>query len=336
MAPIRIYCNYRVVEGPWGGANSFLRRLLTSIRKAPGFELVDTPAGRPDLVLLNQLYRGPARGRWTRKFRSPRELRDWKAFGRPGLLARFSGGRSAPPKFVCRLVNLEEHAYGRRSAGDARLLAALKYTDADVFQSHYLREIFRSAGYTKPGAVIIHNGADTDVFRPGDHPVWTPRRALRLVSCTFATRASKRFDLIAAISRLPGVEVSHIGQWPAGQPTGNVVPLGALTQSEMAAVYRDRADAFLHPAERDICPNAVLEAMCAGLPVAFHPLGGTAELVGSGGVVLDERDVASGIEDLRQRYAECRAAVLASRQSLSIDRAADQYLALFRRTLDLA
>jgi glycosyltransferase involved in cell wall biosynthesis len=331
VRPIRIYFDYRVVDGPWGGANTFLTQLRAAVNRAPDFEMVESPHERLDLVFLNQLYRGPGRAKWSRRFTRGTEIERWKRTGRHGRWASsWLVKRHPGPRFVCRLVNLERHAYGRSSSRDTSLLSALRWTDVDVFQSEYLRHVFQQSGYSKPNSVVIHNGADTAVFTIGARPGWTAGQALRLVSCTFATRASKRFDLIAAASRTAGVEVRHIGRWPSDIDPGRVIMLGMLDPAAIAAVHRDWADAFLHPAERDICPNAVVEAMCAGLPVIFHPVGGTAELVGAGGVSVDESDVASSLDQLRATYDACRQHVLAARPGLSAEVAAARYLEIFR------
>jgi glycosyltransferase involved in cell wall biosynthesis len=341
VAPIRIYFNYQVVDAPWGGANSFLSLLSSTVARQPDFELVPRPDQPCDLLFINQLYRGPGRAWWHRKFTTPEELHRLRRTGyRSAIAAAVSYWlkQNRPrPRIVCRLVNLESHAYRKRSARDAALLEALAWTDVDVFQSEYIQQVFRDSGYDKSTAVIIHNGADQRLFRPAERMSWAVARPIRLVSCTFATRQSKRFDLIAAASRLPDVTVSHIGAWRPGVDSEQVRLIGQLTKPEMAAFYQDHADAFLHPAERDICPNAVLEAMSCGLPVIYHPVGGTAELVGAAGVALEEKeDVAAAIETLRESYAACRERVLRARPQLSAEFATSRYLEVFRSTVGAA
>ena len=40
-----------------------------------------------------------------------------------------------------------------------------------------------------------------------------------------------------------------------------------------------RSDYLLHPAEKDICPNSVIEALSLGIPVIYLDNGSSAEIV---------------------------------------------------------
>lgn len=55
---------------------------------------------------------------------------------------------------------------------------------------------------------------------------------------------------------------------------------GVYSQERAPAVYRD-ADAYINTTYKDACPNAVIEALSSGLPVAHSVSGGAPELVGA-------------------------------------------------------
>ena len=75
------------------------------------------------------------------------------------------------------------------------------------------------------------------------------------------------------------------------------------------------------PSERDPCPNTVIEAMLAGLPVCYNKIGGTVELVRDCGVPLNE------YKKLIDNYSSYRQKVLA-RNDLDFNHVAKKYLAL--------
>jgi glycosyltransferase involved in cell wall biosynthesis len=202
----------------------------------------------------------------------------------------------------------------------------------DVFQSEYIRGVFRQAGYAKPGSHVIANGTDEQVFRLRDRAGWRAGSPLKIFSCTFTTRASKRFDIVAQVSELPGVESFHIGSWPAGLDSRRVTLLGRKSPAECAALYRDEADLLLHPAERDICPNVVVEALSSGLPVLFGTHGGTAEIVRDCGVAIDGPP-ADAVDQARMRYPELVARVRDAHHRFSIARAAQEYAVVFTEAL---
>lgn len=333
---LRVFFNYRTVEQPWGGANSFLRALQGAMAQDPDIEIVTEEHAECDVFFLNQLYRGPGRARFGPRFLSVRHLRRlarsgttsfWRAWQR-----RLAGRPPRSPAIVCRLVNHSEHAYGKANREQIELFRALKHTTADIFQTRYLHEVFKASGYNKSNFTIIHNGVDQAVFHDRGRVAWQPGQPLVVVSAAMTRRQSKRFDLIAAMSEQPQVESYHLGIWPEGVAPANVRLLGQLGHTEIAEFFRKKAHAFMHPAEKDICPNTVLEAMSCGLPVFYSRLGGTADLVGPNGVALDE-GIESAVVRLKASYGQLCAGLRERHEYFSVQRAAQEYKAVFQATL---
>ena len=340
IRPARVAFNYRTVEGPWGGANAFLRGLKAELARRGPIRPVDV-SDPYDILFINQLGRGPGRPRLSRRLTSPGTIRRIATHGTPSALRSAMAALGLTPSegkpIVCRLVNLVRHAYGshaRWSAlrADTLLFNALRFTDLDVFQSEYIRGVFREAGYAKPGSHVISNGTDPRIFPLRERAGWRTGSPLAIFSCTFATRASKRFDVIAAFSQLPGVESFHIGSWPAGVDSGRVTMLGRKSPEECAALYREAADLFLHPAERDICPNVVVEALSSGVPVLFGTHGGTSEIVRDCGVAIDGAP-GEVLDRARAGYGDLVERVRSQHYRFSIERAADDYCAVFYEAL---
>lgn len=332
---LRVFFNYRTVPGPWGGANSFLRALQRTFLADPDLEVVTDEYAPCDVFFLNQLYRGPGKARFSRRFLSVAQLRRlgytgttsfWRAWWR-----RLAASPAQPPVIVCRLVNHAEHAYGKANREQAELFRALTHTTADVFQTQYLYEVFKASGYAKPNYTIIHNGVDQAVFHDRDRAAWYPGEPFIVVSSAMTRRQTKRFDLIADMSEQPGVESYHLGIWPEGVPVKRVRLLGRMGHAEMAEFFRKKAHAFMHPAEKDICPNTVIEAMSCGLPVFYSHLGGTAELVGRSGVALDQ-GIGPAVARLKESYSQLCAGLQERHAYFSIQRAVREYKAVFQST----
>lgn len=79
------------------------------------------------------------------------------------------------------------------------------------------------------------------------------------------------FREIKAIAESVGVDFKYIPQY---------------SQEEAPEIYA-QGDVFVHLKHLDWCPNVVLEAMSAGLPIVHAGNGGTKEIVGEGGISLD-------------------------------------------------
>lgn len=228
-----------------------------------------------------------------------------------------------PGSLLCQLRNLPRPAalklcVSRRWWQRYRELKAInsrQYTRAgtiiavsDLVRSHMKR--FFPCGRAR--IEVIHNGVDTDSFRPGADPA--ARRALReewvagdepvflqvahnfeLKGVDYALRALRRVMIATGLGRLVVVgggaidEYKHkayrLGLRDRVHFTGTVADV---------APYYHAADVCIHPALYDACSLTVLEAMACGLPVISSRFNGASELIEAGkqGFVFPEpRDV---------------------------------------------
>ena len=148
----------------------------------------------------------------------------------------------------------------------------------------------RSAGQTP--IVMIPNGVDTERFAPieaasGQGPV-------RLLFVGRVVRQKGLDVLLDALALLPQTacfELTIAGDGPLrAEMVDRAARLGLAGQVRFAGwVGREdmpdllgHADAFVFPSRDEGMPNAVLEAMAAGLPVAATRIAGNEELVVDG------------------------------------------------------
>jgi glycosyltransferase involved in cell wall biosynthesis len=316
---INIHFTYRHVEKPWGGANNFIRALRGLLVADGGYRFMESIDDECDVMFMNQLGTGPGNGRGRHRL---------------GDVRRVIGGDGR--QVIVRAVNLNRHAFpmGPRNImfgtlEDRATISLLNMADKVIFQSAYQASVFAAAGYRGGNAHVVHNGADLSFWNEGV-PMKLGAGALRIVSATASDRATKRHDMIARASLLQGVEVLHCGAWPKGVNSANVHLLGTLTRFEMAKLYAG-AHLFMHPAVKDPCPNAIFEAVCAGLPVLYNPgPGSSREIVGECGMALDEDALENTLHEARQRLGNLQEIVRDQRLYYRIDRAVAEYAAVFR------
>ncbi len=155
---------------------------------------------------------------------------------------------------------------------------------------------------------MIPNGVDTARFTPAEH-----REHRGPVQLVFVGRVvhQKGLDvLLSALSRLPAeadYELTIVGDGPLRDAlTKQAASLGVLARlrfagwagrEEMPDLLR-RADLFVFPSRDEGMPNAVLEAMAAGLPVVATRISGNEEVVADGETGLlvppDDPDALAG------------------------------------------
>ena len=322
---IRIFFAYKHIDEPWGGANNFIRALFNHVQQSDDFEIVDSLDAPADILFMNQLGKG--RGvDGTKSSYTLDQVKEWRKSNPSG-------------KVIVRAVNLRSHSHPTMRPvqkfkdffSDRKILKLLNISDFSIFQSQYQKDFFIKSGYRGRKDVVIHNGA-SDVFTKNRSSIPLDNE-LVLFSTSMARRTTKRQDLIARISRLPNVKVRHAGAWPKRLPLENVEFLGKLDHSQIEQNMR-QSHFFLHPAQYDPCPNSVIEALCFGMPVVYHPgPGSSAELVKQHGTAIDEKNLNESIDKARQSYDSLVAELSKSRDYYSIERAAAQYADVFKRAV---
>ena len=316
---IRICFSYTHTDAPLDGSNTFTRVLREYVSRVAGFSIVDDLHDDYDVLFMNQLSR--SRG-------SPYTL--------PEIHAALRSGRKK--KVVVRAINLRRNYPHKRaihslrhSVHDRSTVDLINMADFVIFQSDFQKGFFDRLGYKGKNHAVIHNGA-APVFL--NVPIGAKRLGatddLILVSSAMSSKSAKRQDIMVALSLVPGVKVLHCGVWPADLKKGKVELAGVLSHDEMARHY-ERGHFILHPAIRDVCPNSLIEGLCAGLPAIFNPgLGSGSELGGKFGIPLDENDLRGTVARAREQYEQLTTALANNRHYYSIGRAALNYMSVFK------
>lgn len=155
---------------------------------------------------------------------------------------------------------------------------------------------------------IVPNGVDADLFRPAAPAEARPAEAGRAV-LLFVGRVVRQKGLDLVLQVLPslpaGVTLRVVGDGPdrpaleaQAQALGiadRVFFLGWLGRDDLPAAYAG-ADLFVFPSRDEGMPNAVLEAMAAGLPVMGTRIAGNRDLIVDGETgLMVEADDAEGL-----------------------------------------
>jgi glycosyltransferase involved in cell wall biosynthesis len=174
-----------------------------------------------------------------------------------------------------------------RTAGQRRL-QRLAYAAAHriVANSEAAARLLRQEGVPPARVTVIPNGIDLSAYSP--RPDRSPLRRVVMVA---GLRRIKGLDvLIAAAARIvassPDTRFVIAGDGPERESAlRHVRELGIETSFEFLG-HRDdvpavlaNADLFVLPSRSEAFPNAVIEAMAAGLPVVATQVGGIVELV---------------------------------------------------------
>ena len=174
---------------------------------------------------------------------------------------------------------------------------------AVIFQSHF-DETFITSNWGPPAFSngeshgmmhVIHNGIDLTPVKEITIPKLVEMRATydKIFVCSSNWHAQKRLEANVKLfqqlrNKHPNSCLIIMGDHPDYRATGpNIFYTGAVGPEVYNQIY-SAANWMLHLAWADHCPNVVVEALAQGTPVCCARTGGTKELVGRYGKVLDE------------------------------------------------
>lgn len=196
----------------------------------------------------------------------------------------------------------------------------------------------------------IHNGVDTDKFKPTntnearEDIVLPKNRPLVLFGAHYKTPRKGFHHLVDASEHLPdSIEfVTFGGGLPPNHGLDNPIhDLGYIKDEELSALYAC-VDLMVVPSVQDNLPNTVLESISSGTPVVGFDIGGMSDMVDSGrnGYLVTPFDTES-LSDYILKIAQDESVATemgqhARRKAIeqfSIENCARQYQALYRSVL---
>jgi glycosyltransferase involved in cell wall biosynthesis len=238
------------------------------------------------------------------------------------IVGRFAA-RRADVRRVCGGIRVAEPGRGWRRWLD---LATSGRVDRYVCVSQAVADFSASIGrLPREKLVVIPNAVDVARFasaQPADLPALGVAKGRRAVACVGRLTAQKGLTWLldaapAWLARLPDCDLLLVGQGPQEQQLRRqCAALGIADRVHFAGWRADVPEilaasaALVLPSRWEGMPNAVLEAMAAGLPVVAADAEGVSELLGpnAGQQVVPYGDSAAFSERLSMFLADPAAA----------------------------
>ena len=185
-----------------------------------------------------------------------------------------------------RVANRREINPDKSAAQIALQRTAYSVADKVVANSRAAAERLRVERVPSRKIAVIPNGIDFNVAEPRRH-----RTRLRKVVVVANLRPEKGHDVlmdaaVEVLRRFPDAHIECVGGGPQLEPLvaraearGLLHAVTFLGQRDDVPARLAEADIFVLPSRSEAFPNAVLEAMAAGLPIVVSGVGGILELI---------------------------------------------------------
>lgn len=201
-------------------------------------------------------------------------------------LTVISGNLKRRSKNVLRIDGVY-YDIGRRVMNGA-IKRSIESSDGVIFQSKWCQKFATTMLGTQPKrSVIVHNGVKQSQFKNAPS---APKEFDKAFVCCAHWRINKRLKSIihSVLETRERIGVD-LGLYVIGKPDYKYTSkfIKYLGNVKSVAPWYATADYMCHICHIDACPNAVIEGLSAGLPVVCNNIGGTPEIVGKSGVIVD-------------------------------------------------
>ncbi|MDR3583404.1 MAG: glycosyltransferase [Candidatus Pacebacteria bacterium] len=277
---MKINILYNFNDGPWGGANQFLKILKNKLESENKYE---ENIKNSDVVIYNSYH---------------------------NLLKAIDLKIKYPEKiFVHRLgPYFYLHRDKKWKMIDSLIIkVSNSISDLIIFQSKWSHKKSLKFSLQNNKAIeIIGNAADETIFKrknkesKGDVKV-------RLITDSWSSNFNKGFEYYQFLDNnldFSKYQMTFIGNSPI--KFKNIKSMPPLPSSKLAEEL-NKNDIFISAVQDDAYSNSIVEALACGLPVVALNSGGNAEIIGNGGELFEnENEMINKIEIVQNNYDKYR------------------------------
>jgi glycosyltransferase involved in cell wall biosynthesis len=279
---MKIHILYPFVDGPWGGANQFLKAIREYLIVNNFYsENIESA----DVVLFNS---------------SPMALSD-SLNQISNLKVKYKDkifiNRIDGPVFYIRDRNL--------NIDKAFYIFNNFFCDGTIFQSNWSKKKNYILGMKKNNyETTILNSPNPNIFNKIDKKAFNKNSKIKLIATSWSSNFKKGFEVYQWLDEnldFNNYEMTFIGNSPI--KFKNIIYKKPM-DSETLAIELKQNDIFITASQSDPCSNSLIEAIHCGLPAIGLNDGGHAEIISNAGEVFNNaKEVPDLIEKITENYS---------------------------------
>lgn len=180
-----------------------------------------------------------------------------------------------------------------QGAQDGLLSKAFAWADVVIGVGPWARKQIRQMLSIDIGSRMVLEGADHEVFYPAEG-IRKPSKPHLITACAdWDDWPGRRLHSHLEVARILGWPLDVVGRVDtvSEQLGAFVRPHGSIRHEEMADLYHCMPGIFLMAQWTHAWAHVVAEAMMSGLPIVYSDVGGTAYMVGPGGIGVPDPQI---------------------------------------------
>lgn len=286
---MRISIGSKVVEGPWGGGNLFVKNLSSYLESKGNEVIYDLSKPNIDLILLTD----PRSRKESSSTFNHIEIKKYKELVNPNVAV------------VQRINECDERKFTKNI--NQFYLEASHCADHIVFVSSWLRNIYLNLGMNSNKTSVILAGANKEIFNDLNSKEVISNEKVNLVTHHWSAHENKGFetyskidDLISTKKWANRLNFTYIGNMNANYKFKNSKVIEPLAGKELAKELKNH-HIYITGSINEPSGNHHIEAAQCGLPILFTNSGGIPEYCDGFGLSFNE-DLEIKLEEIIEEY----------------------------------
>ena len=241
---MKIFINRKIVEGPWGGGNKFVKALFKNAAEL-GHQVVNTLDSDIDIIHIHDVHSD--------------------SLGvDANVCLRYKHEHNPSVKIVHRVNDMDLGRYGAVPWRDNAYIHFSEYFDASIFVSDWTKQFFLNKGWKGRNNHVATNGIDKEIFYPSEK---IKNDKINIVTHHWSANEGKGFAIYEKIDDFvktnPKFVLTYIGR-DRGTFKNSVV-VSPIHGHELGRELA-KHDVYISASEYENCPNHILESLACKIP----------------------------------------------------------------------
>jgi hypothetical protein len=280
---MKIMFNRKIIEGPWGGGNLFVKAMSEFLQRN-GHSVCFDFEDDIDIIFMVD----------------PREIDQNEGYSADDIVEY---GSKFPNTEIIHRINECDQRKGTDFM-DSILMESNRIADHTIFISEWLAYYFIERGFDREYEVV-YNGCNINHFFPLDNKTKL-NRPVKLVTHHWSDNWLKGFDIYTALDEiLPSydIEFTYVGRYNTQYQPKNTRIVSPLHGDQLGKELRQH-DVYITASRFEPCGMHHIEGSASGLPVLYHrDGGGINELCKNHGIEFYDMDsLLKGLDKIVSNY----------------------------------
>tara|TARA_X000000368_G_C23054582_1_gene723252 strand:+ start:2188 stop:3291 length:1104 start_codon:yes stop_codon:yes gene_type:complete len=288
---MKVSIGSRVVEGPWGGGNLFVKNLSYYLTLAGHKVIYDLSEPDIDLIVLTD----PRSRKESTSTYNHDEIKQYKKYVKEDTI-------------VVQRINECDERKGTRNINEFYLKAS-NVADHVIFVSSWLEDIYLNLGMSSSKTSVILSGSDAKIFNPEGSAEVDSKRKVKLLTHHWSSNRNKGFDTYELINKMidtpkwkDRLEFTYIGNTDKDYKLHNTKLIEPLAGQDLSNEIKNH-HIYVTASINEPSGNHHIEAAQCGLPILYIQSGGIPEYCEGFGIGFTD-DFEEKLEKIIKEYDE--------------------------------